>query len=133
MTILTTTTPTQRQYPCGQCGARLEFAPGTNGCGVANYTLSSVPAGTTHVSAKTAWHLRQRQAVTWAGGQATVNFQLSGGDLDDSNLVDIFDYFHLASAWYQPNDAADIDGSGMVDLDDYLILSNHWYQQGSPE
>ena len=58
----------------------------------------------------------------------TVNY-----DLDNSNLVDIFDYFHLASAWDRDVPEADIDGSGLVDIDDYFLLASHWYLGGDPE
>ena len=111
----------------------LVLLPGTNGCGVGNFTLANVPTGTTHLSAKTQWHLRQRQPVTFTDGQAQATFLLRGGDFNDSNLVDIEDYFHLAAAWYSNNDAVDIDGSGRVDFADFYLLSDHWYQQGDRE
>ena len=114
----------------------LEFAPDTNGCSVAPFTLTNVPAGTTHLSAKTAWHLRKRLPVTFNNGAAAANFTgpktLSAGDLDDSNVVDDADFFQLAARWYQADDAADIDGSGLVDQDDYFILSGHWHETGDP-
>ena len=51
---------------------------------VAAYSLS-VPTNTTHLSAKTAWHLRRRQAVTFTNGATTLNFtsanRLLVGDL----------------------------------------------------
>ena len=111
----------------------LTLLPGTNGCGVGSFILTNVPDSATHLSAKTPWHLRQRQAVALAGGQAQAAFLLRGGDLDGSNLVDIEDYFHLAAAWFSTNDAADIDGSGRVDFADFYLLADHWYQQGDRE
>ena len=111
----------------------LSFTAGPSGYGVASYTLTSVTEGTAHISAKTAWSLRQRISVSFTAGQATANFFLAGGDLDESNLVDIMDYFRLASSWYHVDPVPDIDGSGLVDLDDYFILANEWYQPGDPE
>ena len=58
---------------------------------------------------------------------------LPAGDLNDSNLVDIEDYFKLAAAWYHADASADIDGSGLVNLDDYFLLANRWYQAGDPQ
>ena len=115
----------------------LTFTPDAHGYGVACYALTNVPAGTTHLSVKTAWNLRQKLSVTFAGGQAVANFtgdhQLPAGDLDDSNQVDAADYARLSASWYHSTDAADLDGSGMTDLDDYLLLANHWNERGDPE
>ena len=96
-----------------------------------------VPANTTHLSAKTAWHLRRRLDVSFTNNAAMANFTgaslLPAGDLDGSNTVDLGDYFILAGAWYTPNPAADLDGSGWVDLDDYFLLANRWHLEGDPE
>ena len=105
--------------------------------GVAPYTLTNVPAGTANLSAKTDWNLRKRLPVAFGPCAATVSFTgpnaLPAGDLDNSNVVDIQDYYRLAAAWYQPNEAADLDGSGLVDLDDYFLLVSRWSMQGDPE
>ena len=115
----------------------LNFVLGADGYGVADFTLKNVPPGTTHLSAKTAWHLRKRLPVMFAGRFAVADFRefrrLSAGDLDGSNGVDLGDYHILAGAWYQPDPSADIDGNNLVDLDDYFLLSNHWLEQGDPE
>ena len=58
---------------------------------------------------------------------------LSAGDLDNSNTVNLSDYFIFAGAWYTSSPAADLDGSGWVDVDDYFLLSNHWQETGDPE
>ena len=100
--------------------------------GVASYTLA-VPPGTSLVSAKTDWNLRQAQTVVFSPGPAEANYFLPAGDLDNSNLVDIEDYFRLAAAWYTHEAAADIDGSGLVDVDDYFLLASRWYQRGHDE
>ena len=119
----------------GTWAVALNFAPAPDS--VAAFTLGNVPWTTTHLSAKTAWHLRTRLPVTFLGGAASVNFinssALPAGDLDNSNTVNLGDYFLLAAAWYTPNPAADLDGSGLVDLDDYFLLSLHWQQTGDPE
>ncbi len=115
----------------------LNFTPGADGYGVASFTLDNVPSGTVRVSAKTAWHLRKRLPVTFAGRFATANFTgasaLLGGDLNDSNQADLADYQQLAAAWYQHNPASDIDGSGLVDILDYFILASHWMELGDSE
>jgi len=58
---------------------------------------------------------------------------LPAGDINDSNLVDIQDYFKLAASWYRADASSDIDGSGLVDMDDYFLLAAHWYQSGDAE
>ena len=104
---------------------------------LAGFTLPHAPLGLAHLSAKTAWHLRTRLPVSFTNGLATLNFTsasaLRAGDLDDSNAVNLGDYFILAGAWATPNTAADLDGSGWVDLDDYFLLANRWNLMGDPE
>ena len=110
----------------------LTFAPGAGGYGVAPYTLTNLPAGITNLSAKAAWNLRKRQAITFTSGVATANFTgaslLPGGDINNDDTVDLADYFQLLGVWYLSDPAADIDGSGIVDLDDYFILASHWLE-----
>ena len=105
--------------------------------GVAGYTLTNVPTMTTRLSAKTAWHLRRKLGVAFLNNAAVANFTgaylLLGGDLNDSNQVDLADYYRLAASWYLPDAACDIDGSGLADFDDYFILSNNWLLEGAPE
>ena len=113
----------------------LTFAPGADGYGEAPFALANVPVGTTHLSAKTAWNLRTRLPVTFAGNVATAEFtgadELLGGDIHGANnLVDVDDYFQLAASWYGVDPASDIDGSGLVDVDDYFLLTSHWYTEG---
>ena len=115
----------------------LSFSPDAGHHGVASYVLTNVPSATTHLSAKAAWNLRKRLPVSFASGAAVADFVgagvLPGGDINNSNLVDIEDYFQLAAAWYKSVAAADIDGSGLVEMNDFSILAARWYQQGDPE
>jgi hypothetical protein len=102
------------------------------------YTLTDVPAGTTRISAKTAWNLRRRMtAFLDANGQAQVEFtgthKLLGGDLNEDNGVSLLDYGILRGAWNTHSTAADINGDGQVQLLDYSILKSNWYQAGDPE
>jgi hypothetical protein len=120
----------------------------------AGYTLPAVPTNTTHLSAKTAWHLRKRQAVSFGGGTATVNFtageggSLKGGDLvtvnggpvaDTDNSVNSTDYLLLLGKYLQTvgGDAdtgrADIDGDGAVTSSDYLNLLGNYLTSGDPQ
>ncbi len=104
---------------------------------MASFTLDNVPWLTTHLSAKTTWHLCRRLPVAFAGRLSTANYvgvdALLSGDLDGSNSVNLADYYRLAAAWNTTDPAADLDGSGWVDLDDYFLLSNHWLETGDPE
>ena len=115
----------------------LDFVPGPGRSASACYTLTNVPPETVRLSAKTSWHLRQRLAASFTGSSAVVNFtgpdQLRGGDLNDSNVVDLDDYAQLAGAWYTTQPESDIDGSGLVDIMDYFLLASHWLQSGDPE
>ena len=115
----------------------LDFAPGPHDYGMSGYMLTGVPEGSTHLSAKTAWHLRKRVALVFTAGAAPAFFtgagKLLAGDLDGSNVVGLGDYYRLAASWYLPDAAADIDGSGLVNLEDYFLLGNNWALEGDPE
>ena len=115
----------------------LDFAAGADGFGLAAFTLTGVPEGTSQISAKTAWHLCRRLPVTFASGLAFADFvaaaKLLAGDVDGNNAVDGGDYLLLASAWYTTNPVADLDGSGLVDIEDYFLLASHWQAIGDPE
>ena len=98
------------------------------------YTLTDVPAGTVNLSAKTAWSLRERQSVAFDGSmQATNNFTLLGGDINDSNGNNILDFSVLKINWMTTNAVADINGDGVVQLLDYSILKSNWFKKGDPQ
>ena len=63
----------------------------------------------------------------------TSNNRLPGGDLDNSNQVDFADFNQMAAFWYTSDAASDINGDGLVDIEDYFILASRWYLQGDPE
>jgi len=100
-------------------------------------TLTDVPDGAAHVSAKTAWNLRKRLDVTPVDGQVAVDFtgtdKLKGGDLNGSNSINILDYSILRVNFNLPNDVADIDASGAVQLGDYMIMRANWFQVGDDQ
>ncbi len=98
------------------------------------YVLLNAPGTMANLSAKTAWHLRKRQAVALDGdGQATADFTLLGGDLDDTNYVNILDYSILKSYWNSTDPLGDINGDGQVQLLDYSIMKSNWFKPGDPE
>jgi hypothetical protein len=106
--------------------------------GVANYTLTDVPTGTTGISAKTAWTLRKKLAVTFdVNGQATADFtgngQLPGGDFNGDNQVNFLDYSILAANYFTTDPVADITGDGQVNFLDYGILAANYFTAGDPE
>jgi len=111
----------------------LSFAGGST----ANYALTDVPLDTVSLSAKTDWNLRRKLSVSFTNNAAVAHFTgphlLPAGDLDNSNTVNLSDYYALASVWYTSAHAADMDGSGFVDLDDYFLLANHWQEAGDSE
>jgi hypothetical protein len=104
---------------------------------VASFTLTNVPEGTTGLSAKTAWNLRNKLAVTLVDGQAVANFtgieKLLGGDLNGSNTINMLDYTILRANWFTTNPVADITGNGYVNTLDYTILKKNFFKKGDPE
>ena len=111
----------------------LSFAGGST----ASYALTDVPLDTVSLSAKTDWNLRRKLGVSFTNNAAVANFTgpklLPAGDLDNSNTVNLADYYVVASVWYTSAPSADLDGSGFVDLDDYFLLANHWQAVGDAE
>ena len=59
--------------------------------------------------------------------------KLLGGDLNNSNTVNILDYSKLKLFWYTTNPIADIDGNGTVSLSDYVMLQLNFFKTGSPQ
>ncbi len=110
----------------------------TNAAGVAtsvSYTLTGVPATTVAVSAKTAWHLRQRlTGVAFTDGVcAGKDFVLKGGDLDNSNSVNILDYTRMKTKWLTNDAAADVNGDGSVYTADYSLMKANWFVLGDAQ
>jgi hypothetical protein len=120
---------------------------------VADYVLTDVPAGTTHLSAKSAWHLRVRRPVPpfdahgvsevhflsdgLGGWDATTDHYLRGGDLDGDNLIYTIDYGILGAGWSNApgplRAQADITGEGVVGLQDFGLMSANWGSMGDPQ
>jgi len=101
------------------------------------YTLTDVPGTIAGLSAKTAWSLRRKQAVSLGvNGQATVDFTVSGGtdllggDINGSNSINILDYSVLKVNWFTTNAVADINGDGSVNTSDYLLMKGNWFTMG---
>lgn len=106
--------------------------------GVASYVLTDVPAGTTGLSAKTAWSLRNKLPCGPDGnGQAVINFtgaeKLLGGDLNGTNSINVLDYSILKSKWFSHDPVADIDGANGVGLLDYGIMQSNWFKVGDEQ
>jgi hypothetical protein len=114
----------------------------------AAYVLTDLPEGTTGISAKTAWSLREKLPVALdANGQGTANFTadgtpgwsdatdhyLRGGDFTGNNIVNFQDYSLLGNNFYSLNTVADITGDGQVDYDDYYILFVNWLTSGDAQ
>ena len=99
-----------------------------------SYTLTGVPAGTTGLSAKSAWSLRSKLPIMLADGQGTADFvgsdMLLGGDLNESNSINVLDYSIMKSYWYTTSPLADIDGSGLVQTADYNTMKANWFKLG---
>jgi len=93
------------------------------------------PGGTTRLSAKTSWHLRKRLDVALDGnGQAAdVGFALLGGDLNNSNSVNVLDYSVMKVNWGSADPGTDVNGDGTVQLLDYSLMKTNWFKLGDPQ
>lgn len=113
-----------------------------------SYALTDVPAGTTGLSAKTAWNLREKLAVTLdVNGQAVANFvadgtpgwsdatdhYLRGGDITGNNIVNLGDYNLLLNNFLTPYAPADINGNGIANLAEYNLIQINWFMLGDPQ
>jgi len=103
--------------------------------GVASVNLPDVPGATAALSAKTAWHLRSKVAVTLDGvglGSADLTGadELPAGDLTGDNVVNTLDYGVLRFHWTTADPTADIDGDGTVAVGDYLLMRGNFYTAG---
>jgi hypothetical protein len=110
----------------------------TGGIAAGSYVLTDVPNGIAGVSAKTSWSLREKKsAVLNPDGQAVADFtgvdMLRGGDLNDTNSVNILDYAMLQSNWLTANPASDINGDGLVNSYDYVVMKKYWLKLGDPQ
>jgi hypothetical protein len=103
--------------------------------GVGSIFLENVPAGTTSISAKTAWTLRSKKSATFSPeGVGAISLtgadQLPGGDLNGDNVINTIDYGVLRYYWTSPDPTADITGNGVVTLPDYAVMSSNFYTIG---
>jgi hypothetical protein len=109
----------------------LSFASAT-----ANFRLTDVPAGTRNLSAKTAWSLRRGLPVSYTDDRAQVNFtgtsKVAGGDLNNTNSVNILDYSVMKTSWGSGL-AGDINGDGFTGTLDYQIMTSNWFKAGDPQ
>lgn len=109
---------------------------------LATYTLINVPDGTTLVSAKTAWNVRQTLPVAVApdgvanfvNGEnvAPVNDNyLKPGDVTGDNTVNLSDYSVLQQTYLSTTDLrADVNGDGAVNILDYTFIKNNFSVKG---
>jgi hypothetical protein len=110
---------------------------------LAAFTLIDVPEGTTLVSAKTSWNLRETVApldppvggakpngvanfVNGANVQPIVNNNLRPGDVNGDNIVNLSDFNVLQQTYGTTDPRADLDGSGAVNIVDYTLLQNNF-------
>jgi len=108
---------------------------GTVPASTGSVSLEDVPAGTVALSAKTAWNLRSKVAVSFTPeGVGTADLTgtklLPGGDLTGDNVVNILDYSALRYHYLTTDPEADINGDGEVKIDDYALLQANFYTGG---
>lgn len=105
---------------------------------VGTVALDDVPAGTTGISAKSAWTVRSKKAVVLGlTGTGAVSLtgadKLNGGDFNGDNVVNTLDYSILRFNWLTANAVADITGNGSVNSSDYNVLTPNFYTVGDPQ
>jgi hypothetical protein len=121
-----------------------------------SYQLTGVPVDANGLSAKTAWNLREKLALTFDGnGQAAADFvsdgtggwsdatdhylrgadivQAPAGQYGTFNIVNVDDYSLLGTYWTLANTTADVTGDGYVNVVDYSILAFNFYDVGDDE
>lgn len=103
------------------------------------FVLADVPAGTVRLSAKTAWSLRRRIALSWDSyNQAVANYTLAAGthlrsgDITNDNVINLPDYITLRANWFSFSVVADINGDRPVQTLDYVVLNSNWFTMGDP-
>ena len=104
--------------------------------GEGSVVLGGVPETAAFLSAKSAWNLRVRKAVSFdVNGLATMDFtgvdELRGGDFNGDNFVNLFDYNILRSPVFPRSGTdADLSGDGGVNLFDFLVFRSNWLTGG---
>jgi hypothetical protein len=113
--------------------------PYTNGRDTETVFLDLVPAGAVRVSCKEVEHfLRRRVAIGGTGGDLTAAFtgddKLLGGDLDNSNFVELGDFAQFLRDFGRADrPETDINGDGVVDILEFGYISLHFFQGGDVE
>lgn len=105
---------------------------------VGTVPLEAVPAGTTAISAKTAWNLRSKKTATFTPeGVAAVSLTgadlLPAGDITGDNVVNTLDYSVLRYHWQTTHDVADLTGDALVTTADYNLLRANFYTVGDAQ
>jgi len=119
---------------------------------LAAYRLVAVPdVASMKVSAKTAWNLQETLPVAWTGNDGVANFvndgvlgwdktvpspdhYLRGGDINNDNSINLFDYNVLRTAWPTGDLGADVDGDGVLtSIYDYSLIKINWGQKGDDD
>jgi subtilisin family serine protease len=116
--------------------AGTQVTTGPNGM----YTLNNVPQGTYDITARGKKWLRQKKphiSIRAAAGSTTpLDFNLLGGDANNSNNINIFDLNILKASYsksaVQPgyDENADFDNSGSVNVLDLNILKTNYGKSG---
>ncbi|RYD20093.1 MAG: hypothetical protein EOP88_16450 [Verrucomicrobiaceae bacterium] len=105
---------------------------------VGSVILEDVPAGTTSISAKTAWTLRSKVNAPFSTegvGTATLTGakKLLAGDINGDNVVNTFDYSILRFNFGTANPVGDITGDSGVATGDYNLQRVNFYKIGDAQ
>jgi len=97
-----------------------------------NYQITGITPGTYDISAKGVNWLRQVLSSVNVTGAVTGDFDLTNGDCDSSNAIDVFDLNTILSRFGMGVGDGDIDWSSVVDVFDLNIVFGGFGQQGQP-
>jgi len=106
--------------------------------GIGSVILEDVPAGTTSISAKTAWTLRNKVAASFnATGVGSANLTgtgfLKAGDITGDNVINTLDYSVLRYNWLTNNTVSDLTGNSSTNTADYGLLKANFFTVGTPQ
>jgi hypothetical protein len=101
---------------------------------ITNFALTGVPYGNYYLLIKPQGYLRKKALVNLYPGNNIQDLRcfyvIKGGDINENNKVDIFDYNYLVTDFNTSNSRSDLNGDGIVNLLDYNTIISGFGQYG---
>ena len=96
-----------------------------------DYQIDWVPMGVVKLRVKGDHYLASTAIVDTSNGSTSTNFNLTNGDANGDNKVNLFDIVSLDMNFGKSSTTADLNGDGLVNLFDYMIIDIKFGAQGS--